>query len=42
MSVSALTPFFINFVGGSLKPHVAAQLKSLERDIKSLRQYADT
>jgi magnesium transporter len=39
LSLSTLTPFFVNFAGTSLKPHVAAQLKSLERDIKSLRQY---
>jgi magnesium transporter len=39
VSLSTLTPFFVNFAGKFLKPHVAAQLKSLERDIKSLRQY---
>jgi magnesium transporter len=38
-SLSTLTPFFLSFAGERLKPHVATQLKSLERDIKSLRQY---
>jgi len=38
-SLSTLTPFFLGFAGERLKPHVAAQLKTLERDIKSLRQY---
>ncbi|HEY3898485.1 MAG TPA: CorA family divalent cation transporter [Chthoniobacter sp.] len=39
VSLSTLMPFFNSFAGERLKPHVAAQLKSLERDIKSLRQY---
>jgi len=39
MSLSTLMPFFLGFAGKRLKPHVAEQLKSLERDIKSLRQY---
>jgi magnesium transporter len=39
VSLSTLTPFFVGYAGERLKPHVAAQLKSLERDIKSLRQY---
>jgi magnesium transporter len=38
-SLSTLTPFFIGFAGDRLKPHVAEQLKSLERDVNSLRQY---
>ena len=39
VSLSTLTPFFNGFAGERLKPHVAEQLKSLERDVKSLRQY---
>jgi magnesium transporter len=39
VSLSTLMPFFNSFSGDRLKPHVAAQIKSLERDIKSLRQY---
>jgi magnesium transporter len=39
VSLSTLMPFFNSFAAERLKPHVAAQLKSLERDIKSLRQY---
>ena len=39
LSLSTLTPFFVNYAGKELKPHVASQLKTLEKDIKSLRQY---
>jgi len=39
VSLSTLMPFFYGFAGERLKPHVAEQLKSLERDINSLRQY---
>ena len=39
VSLSTLAPFFYGFVGAKLKPHVAAQLKTIEKDIKSLRQY---
>ena len=39
VSLSTLAPFFYSFAGAKLKPHVAAQLKTIEKDIKSLRQY---
>jgi magnesium transporter len=39
VSLSTITPFFFGFAGKELKPHVAAQLKTIEKDIKSLRQY---
>ena len=39
VSLSTLTPFFYSFASKELKPHNAAQLKTIEKDIKSLRQY---
>jgi magnesium transporter len=39
VSLSTLTPFFLSFAGKELKPHVAYQLETVEKDIISLRQY---
>jgi magnesium transporter len=38
-SLSTLTPFFLGFAGQDLKPHVATQLETIEKDVASLRQY---
>jgi len=39
VSLSTLTPFFVSYASSWIKPNVSAQLSTLARDIKSLRQY---